>query len=60
MKNYVKQPWSHEERKLLADNWYVMDKKDLDKLFQNRTYNSCVKQAKYLRDRGWSFKKLPR
>ena len=60
MKNYVKQPWSHEERKLLADNWYVMDKKNLDKLFPNRTYNSCVKQAKYLRDRGWSFKKLPR
>jgi len=57
MKNYVKQPWSHEERSLLVANWHCMSKDDLEKLFPNRTYNACVKQAKYLRDRGWRFKK---
>tara|TARA_B100000900_G_scaffold402436_1_gene408289 strand:- start:2074 stop:2286 length:213 start_codon:yes stop_codon:yes gene_type:complete len=57
MKNYVKQPWSHEERTLLTNSWYIRDKESLQKLFPNRTYNACVKQAKYLRDRGWRFKK---
>ena len=57
MKNYTKQPWSHEERTLLAAKWYNMKKDELNKLFPNRTYNACVKQAKYLRDRGWRFKK---
>ena len=58
MKNYIKKPWSHEERTLLAANWYTVDRGDIEKLFPNRTYNACVKQAKYLRDRGWYFKKL--
>ena len=58
MKNYIKKPWSHEERKLLAEKWYNLNKNDIEKLFPNRTYNACVKQAKYLRDRGWHFKKL--
>ena len=57
MKNYVKKPWSHEERKLLAARWYDINRDDLEKLFPNRTYNACAKQAKYLRDRGWRFKK---
>ena len=57
MKNYTKQPWSHEEHTLLAANWYQVKKVDLEKLFPNRTYNACAKQAKYLRDRGWHFKK---
>ena len=57
MKNYTKQPWSQEERKLLAHSWYRVDRNDIEKLFPNRTYNACVKQAKYLRDRGWHFKR---
>ena len=57
MKNYVKQPWSHEERTLLANKWYASDRGDIEKLFPNRTYNACAKQAKYLKDRGWAFKK---
>ena len=57
MKNYVKQPWSQEERKLLANSWYKVNRDGLEKLFPNRTYNTCAKQAKYLRDRGWHFKK---
>ena len=57
MKNYTKQPWSHEERTLLAAKWYNIDRDQLEKLFPNRTYNARAKQAKYLRDRGWPFKK---
>ena len=57
MKNYIKQPWSLSERTLLAANWYMAKRDDIEKLFPNRTYNACVKQAKYLRDRGWHFKK---
>ena len=57
MKNYSKQPWSHEERKLLASSWYIVNRIHIEKLFPNRTYNACAKQAKYLRDRGWAFKK---
>ena len=57
MKNYTKQPWSQEERKLLAHSWYRVDRNDIEKLFPNRTYNASVKQAKYLRDRGWHFKR---
>ena len=57
MKNYIKQPWSHSERTLLAAKWYTVKRDDIEKLFPNRTYNACVKQAKYLRDRGWHFKK---
>ena len=41
MKNYVKQPWSHEERTLLTNNWYIRDKESLQQLFPNRTYNAC-------------------
>ena len=57
MKNYIKQPWSHDERKLLAAKWYNIKRDEVEKFFPNRTYNACVKQAKYLRDRGWPFKK---
>ena len=57
MKNYTKQPWSHEERTLLAAKWYNIDRDQLEKLFPNRTYNACAKQAKYLKDRGWPFKR---
>ena len=57
MKNYIKQPWSHAERTLLTEKYYLSTRDELEKLFPNRTYNSCVKQTKYLRDRGWRFKK---
>ena len=57
MKNYTKQPWSHQERTLLAARWYNVNRADIEKLFPNRTYNACAKQAKYLKDRGWAFKK---
>ncbi len=57
MKKYVKKPWSHEERKLLAKRYHLCTKKELEEVFPDRSYNACVKQAKYLRDRGWVFTK---
>ena len=57
MKNYRKKPWTQEERTLLANKYYFCKETELLQLFPGRSYNSCVKQAKYLRDRGWVFKK---
>ena len=42
----------------MADSWYTISKDDIKELLPNRTYNSCAKQVKYLKDRGWRFKKL--
>ena len=55
MKKYVKRPWSHEERVKLSKSYYLSSREDLEELFPDRTYNACVKQVKYLRDRGWVF-----
>lgn len=56
---YTKQPWSHKDRILLSKEYYFSDREKLEELFPNRSYNSCVKQAKYLRDRGWVFLRKP-
>ena len=58
MKNYVKRPWSHRERVLLSKNYYMTTKEELQNLFPGRTYNACVKQVKYLKDRGWAFTRI--
>jgi len=55
MKQYTKRPWSYKERVLLSKNYHNSDRDRLAKLFPDRSYNACVKQAKYLRDRGWVF-----
>jgi hypothetical protein len=57
MKQYVKRPWSDKERRLLREVYYVLSTEDLLKTFPDRSLNSCVKQVKYLKERGWSFKK---
>ena len=57
MKKYIKRPWTHDERKLLSKVYHQSYRLELEELFPDRTYNACVKQAKYLRDRGWFFKK---
>jgi hypothetical protein len=57
MKQYTKRPWSHEERVLLSETYRGSDRDRLETLFPDRSYNACVKQAKYLRDRGWVFKR---
>lgn len=57
MKKYTKKPWSHEERTILSQNYYIVDAEALAELLPERSRGACVKQAKYLRDRGWKFKK---
>ena len=57
MKRYTKKPWSHEERIILSQNYYIVDAETLTELLPERSRGACVKQAKYLRDRGWKFKK---
>lgn len=55
----TRKPWTHEDRILLSKEYYFSDESRLLELFPYRSYNSCVKQAKYLRDRGWVFSRKP-
>jgi len=57
MKIYKKRPWTHEERKLLSKIYHKSNRTELENYFPDRSYNACVKQAKYLKDRGWYFVK---
>mgnify|MGYP003127876274 FL=1 len=57
MRRYVKRPWTQEERVKLTHLYYIADKETLIKEFPDRTLTSLQKQAKYLRDRGWVFKR---
>lgn len=60
MKRYTKRPWSRRERELLRQVYYKSTAEELQECFPDRSYNACVKQAKYLQDRGWVFyKKSP-
>ncbi len=54
---YTRRPWTYDERVTLSKQYYSSDYGRLQELFPDRSYNSCVKQAKYLRDRGWVFTK---
>jgi hypothetical protein len=57
MKLYTKRPWSHKERELLRKVYYLSNETELQEYFPDRSYNACVKQAKYLQDRGWVFQR---
>ncbi len=55
MKDYQKQPWSHEERKFLKEHYGKMSVRRLCDLMPHRSENSIRKQVHYLRQRGWTF-----
>ena len=57
MKIYTKKPWSRKERELLRKVYYFSTSVELQEYFPDRSYNACVKQAKYLQDRGWAFQR---
>lgn len=57
MRRYTKRPWTREERVLLTQIYYAASQEELLKNFPDRSLNACIKQAKYLRDKGWAFKK---
>jgi len=50
-------PWTHKERVLLSKWYYLVPWEQLEEILSGRSYNACVKQAKYLQDRGWVFER---
>lgn len=56
MKQYIKRPWTHEERNLLRKEYDRSSGEELLQLFPGRTKNAITKQVYYLRKRGWTFK----
>jgi hypothetical protein len=45
-----------QERTLLRDNYYIVDKEKLLELLPQRTLQSITSQVYYLKKRGWYFK----
>lgn len=48
--------WTRKERVLLLKVYHSVPAQELPQYFPDRTVNACIKQAKYLRDRGCIFK----
>ena len=57
MKQYKKQPWTREERRLLSEYYYMIPAEDLLLLFPQRTIGAIRNQVNYLRKRGYRFKR---
>jgi len=56
MKKYIRKPWTHSERTILRDNYYIVRKEELLEMLPDRTLQSIVSQVYYLKKRGWYFK----
>ena len=56
MKNYFKQPWTDNERRVLAQNYLFRTAEEIQELLPNRTLQSIRNQVHYLRKRGYRFK----
>jgi hypothetical protein len=54
--NESRRPWTRRERALLLEVYGSVPAQELQQYFPDRTVNACIKQAKYLRDRGCIFK----
>ena len=57
MKKYKKQPWTVDERRILSENYFMLNIEDLMYLLPKRTEQSVRNQVTYLRKRGYRFKK---
>ena len=57
MKKYKKQPWTVNERKILSENYFILNLEDLVYLLPNRTEQAIRNQVTYLRKRGYRFSK---
>lgn len=53
---HTKRPWTRKERVQLLKVYGTVPVQQLPQYFPDRTVNACIKQAKYLRDRGCVFK----
>ena len=53
---HIKRTWTPKERARLLKVYGTVPARELPQYFPDRTVNACIKQAKYLRDRGCIFK----
>jgi hypothetical protein len=57
MRNYIKRPWSTEERHFLRDHYHLLPMDELVSVLVGRSPNAIRKQVAYLSSRGWYFKR---
>jgi len=57
LKQYKKKPWTLEERRILSENYFLLNIDDLLTLLPDRSEQSIRNQVNYLRKRGYRFKK---
>ena len=56
MKKYKKRPWTTDERRILASQYYQLDIDSVAILLPGRTIQSIRNQVSYIRKRGYRFK----
>jgi len=56
MKKYKKRPWTTDERRILASQYYHLDIESMAMLLPGRTIQSIRNQVSYIRKRGYRFK----
>jgi hypothetical protein len=56
MKKYKKRPWTTDERRILASQYYQLDIDSVAMLLPGRTIQSIRNQVSYIRKRGYRFK----
>ena len=57
MKKYKKKPWTMHERRVLSENYFILNLEDLMYLLPDRSEQAIRNQVNYLRKRGYRFKK---
>lgn len=55
MKKYKKKPWTVDERRILASNYFFLKIEDVMHMLPERTEQSIRNQVAYLRKRGYRF-----
>jgi len=56
MKTYKKKPWTADERRILSENYFLLNIEDLMYLLPDRSEQAIRNQVNYLRKRGYRFK----
>ena len=57
MKKYKKEPWTVDERRILSENYFMLNLEELMYLLPKRSEQAIRNQVTYLRKRGYRFKK---
>ena len=56
MKKYKKKPWTADERRVLSENYFILNIEDLMYFLPDRSEQAVRNQVNYLRKRGYRFK----